>query len=236
MLIDIGISYRSLNFVAAKTGIDISSISAVINTHSHSDHCKGIGTFLKKHGIPVYTHNEGKNSLIKAARIEERDIQVFDKSFNVGSLMVTPFLVPHDAPVCCGFSVESGGKKISLATDLGKADDGILEYFYGSDIAVIESNHDTDMLTEGGYPYCLKKRIMSDFGHLSNMSCAQAAYKLLCRGSKNFILAHLSEENNLPELAFSSVSGYMQANGAAQGRDYTLAVASQHKPTKMFGV
>ncbi len=234
VLIDIGLSYRSLCAAAAKAKVDLNGVSAVINTHCHTDHCGGISGFLKKHDVPVYTHSDGKKPLIQSAHIEEKSVLSFGGSFSVGSLTVNPFELPHDAPVCCGFSVESGGKRVSIATDLGRAEDKILDYFYGSQISVIESNHDTQMLIGGRYPYSLKKRIMSGYGHLSNASCAEAAYKLISRGGGKIVLAHLSEENNLPELAFSTVTEYLKCRGAVEGRDYTVSVAFQRKPTEVL--
>lgn len=233
-LIDIGISYRALCNAAQNTGIDLNSVNAVINTHSHSDHCKGMATFLKKHDVPLYSHFEGKKSLVKVAGLDEKRVSVFTKSFTVSSLTVTPFSLSHDAPVCCGYTVEGGGKRVSIATDLGKAEGQVLEFFYGSDISVIESNHDIVMLREGRYPASLKRRILSDYGHLSNESCAEAIYKLIDKGNRNFVLAHLSEENNLPELAFSSINGYLKNRGIEEGKNFTLSVAYQHKPTKVF--
>jgi len=236
VLVDIGLSYKTLNFAATQAEIDLNSVSAILNTHNHTDHCKGIKTFLNKHDIPVFSHNAGRLPLAKTTGINENKIKGFDKSFNIGTFTVKPFLVSHDAPICCGYSINNGISKVCIATDLGKTDDTILENFYKSDICVIESNHDIQMLKNSSYPYCLKKRILSEYGHLSNEDAAIAIEKIVNKGSKNFILAHLSEENNLPELAFSCISDYLNKRNIKEGRECNIAVASQYKSTKMFCV
>jgi phosphoribosyl 1,2-cyclic phosphodiesterase len=233
VLIDFGLSYKTLSSVALKAELDISSVSAVINTHCHSDHCAGIADFIKKHDVPVYCHTDGVSSLCKACGIDKGAISAFNGAFSVGSITFTPFLLSHDAPVCCGFLIEGNGKRISIATDLGIADDSLFEYFFGADLSVIESNHDVDMLLKGRYPRSLKQRILSQYGHLSNLACSEAAYKMALRGNRNFVLAHLSEENNIPELAYSSFRDYFKERGIDEN-NYTLTIASQRKPTKVF--
>lgn len=233
---DIGLCYRDLSGRAEKAGIDLSKVSAVINTHCHSDHCKGIKTFINRYNVPVYSHSDGSQSLINFAGLEKNNITEFNGSFNVGGISVTPFSLSHDAPHCCGFSFVSGGSKISLATDLGMIDENVLPNMYESSLVILESNHDTDMLKYGRYPEYLKKRILSDKGHLSNSDCGIAVKKLFDRGTKNFILAHLSEENNLPELAFSSLTDYLGSYSVKEGKDYNATIAYQYKVSKIFNI
>lgn len=234
LLIDLGLSCRALYNVADKANINLNNVSAIINTHNHSDHCKGIKTYIKKNKIPVYSHNKGIKYLAKYAGIEEQNICGFENSFFIGSLNITPFLLPHDAPVCCGFSIDNGKCKISIATDLGKAENKTLDFFNDSNLCIIESNHDINMLKNGNYPLCLKQRIMSKYGHLSNDDAAVAIEKITNKGCKNFLLAHLSEQNNLPEIAFTSVTNHLKSKGKTEGKDYNLSIATQTKPTKIF--
>ena len=236
ILMDIGLCYRDLSGRAQTAGIDLSKVSAVINSHCHSDHCKGMRTFINRNKVPVYSHIIGSGALKNCAHLEINEITEFDKSFNIGGILVTPFCLSHDAPYCCGFSFVSGDSKISIATDLGKTDEKVLANMYESNLVVIESNHDTDMLKFGRYPENLKRRILSDKGHLSNSQCSAAVKKLFDKGTKNFILAHLSEENNLPELAFSSLTEYLKCQNITEGRDYNLSVAGQHKISKIYNV
>lgn len=235
LLTDIGLCYRDLKTRAQQAEIELGNISAVLNTHCHSDHCKGIRTFVKRHDVPVYSHSAGADALKACTGLEEENITVFEKNFSIGGINVEAFSLPHDAPHCSGFSFMSGNSRISIATDLGAAGNDTLENMYGSGLAVIESNHDTDMLVNGRYPFPLKRRIMSKLGHLSNADCTAAAAKLLENGTKNFILAHLSEENNLPELAFASLTDYLDVY-AKEGRDYFASVAYQYKISKMFEI
>lgn len=234
LFIDLGMSYKALCLKSAEANINLNEITAVVNTHCHNDHCKGISTFIKKHDIPVFSHKDGILPLARYINIEQSRICGFDKNFTIGSLTVTPFILSHDSPVCCGFSIENGNSKISIATDLGKADEKVIGNFYESSLVVLESNHDVQMLKNGRYSYSLKKRILSDVGHLSNEDCAVVIKKLVEKGTKDFVLAHLSEENNLPELAFSCIADYCQSHSIKEGKDYNVTVAYQHKPTKVF--
>jgi phosphoribosyl 1,2-cyclic phosphodiesterase len=235
ILIDIGLPYSTLRQMAQKSDIDLSGVSAVVSTHCHIDHCRGMAVFARKHDIPVYAHGDGAELLALKTGLKKSGIIPFNKDFTVGSLALSPFLLPHDAPACCGFSVYGGGKKLSIATDLGSAEN-VLENMYGSDLAVIECNHDVNMLLEGRYPPALKRRIMSELGHLSNDDCAVSVKTLAEKGTKNFILAHLSEENNLPELAYFCVTRHLSVCGIAEGRDYRLTIAYQRKSTHIIDI
>jgi phosphoribosyl 1,2-cyclic phosphodiesterase len=228
-LVDIGLPYGLLRARAESRGLSLSGVSAVLNTHCHTDHCKGMGVFLNKHDVPVYSHTLGVQALSLAAGINPARIKAFTAGFSVGAIEVLPFLLSHDAPVCCGYTFRAGGRAISVATDLGTADESVLSRMYGSDIAVLECNHDRNMLLSGRYSPALKRRILSEKGHLGNDECAAAAERLLRFGTKTLVLAHLSEENNSPELAFSCVERRLRAQGATEGKDYRLYTASQHK-------
>jgi len=236
ILIDIGLPYKTLAQRAKYNNINLSGISAVITTHCHTDHCCGLLSFTKKHDIPLYSHQKGVEHLAYKTGLDQSRISPFNKDFNIGSLTVTPFMLPHDAPGCCGYSITSGSGKISIATDLGKAQDDVLQSIYGSDIAVMECNHDIQMLIEGRYPPALKKRILSDLGHLSNNQCAAAVRRLIEKGTRKFILAHLSQENNLPELAYNCLTQYLNESCITEGRDYSVTIAYQQKTTHIISI
>jgi len=236
VLIDAGYCYRTIALRAAAAGVDISGVRAIINTHCHNDHSRGIISFTGRLGIPVYAHADGMEALSRFFGIEKSNIVPFKGDFSIGSLNFSPYLLSHDAPVCCGISVESGGRRVSVATDLGRIDEETLSRMCGADLVVIESNHDVDMLKKGRYSAALKRRILSEKGHLSNDQCAAALEKLLGWGTKAFVLAHLSEENNLPELAFSCATQRLLGLAAREGRDYSLYLANQHRPTGIFAL
>ncbi|NLK16978.1 MAG: MBL fold metallo-hydrolase [Clostridiales bacterium] len=236
ILVDAGYSYRTIAARAAAAGIDISGVGAIISTHCHYDHSRGISSVIDSLGIPVYAHADGIEALSLLYGIGKKHIVPFKGDFFIGGLRFSPYLLSHDAPACCGISIESGGRRVSIATDLGKVDEEALAHMRGADLVVIESNHDVEMLKKGRYSAALKRRILSPVGHLSNEQCAEAMEKLLEWGTKAFVLAHLSEENNLPELAFSCATQRLLSLCAREGRDYSLYLAGQRWPTGVFAL
>ncbi len=147
--------------------------------------------------------------------------------------MIKPFRTPHDAAYSVGYRIEGEGKSFALATDLGVVTDSILKHLMNTDITIIESNHDIEMLKKGNYPDMLKRRIMSNRGHLANMETAKAVTKL-AESSKRFLLAHLSEDNNLKELAYNETNNVLKKLGVTN--EITLDVLDQYKPSKIFDI
>jgi len=223
-LVDLGLSYSELKQRAYSGGIDLSAVSAVLNTHCHTDHCKGIETFLNRHRAKVFTHKDGAAALSKSTRLNRLRFTEYCGEFYIGDILIEPFKLSHDAP-CWGYKI-SAGNSVSIATDLGTADDAVLKNMEGCGLVIIESNHDLEMLKNGPYPYMLKKRILSQYGHLSNDASASVIERLIRTGTKNFILAHLSEENNLPELAYGAVAERLKAAGHS---GFSIDIAHQYK-------
>ncbi|MBQ8606432.1 MAG: MBL fold metallo-hydrolase [Clostridia bacterium] len=191
ILIDCGVSLRSLCTVYKQLSLDISELCAVFVTHSHSDHTKGLATLKKKLTVPFYSGAEVDG----CERISDK--------ISLDGFEVTAFSCPHDVD-CCGYRVEMETDVFCLATDIGKMTPCILENLKGCQTVMLESNHDIDMLRFGGYPQQLKDRILSDHGHLSNKDCAKTLCLLASEGTlKKAVLAHLSENNNTPLLAKS---------------------------------
>lgn len=234
VLVDAGINCRELMSRAQKSGADIGGISAVISTHCHSDHCKGMAGLIKKTGAPVFVHREGAQALLAQTGLPQSAITTFNgNDFIVGTLSITPLKLSHDVPHCSGFLISGSDSAAAVIMDLGELPDNILQTIRGADMVVIESNHDRELLQTGRYPYFLKRRIMSAKGHLSNDECASACGKLLHGGTKRFMLAHLSEENNYPELAYTTFVSHMSQQGIGLS-EYTAEIAFQHKPTKLM--
>lgn len=203
ILIDAGICAREIEKRLTEVGTDPKQINAILITHEHSDHIKGVDVFARKNKCKVYAHKliweklDGcLKNLSKLQKIEFENYEFF-----INELAIMPFEVMHDAVHTCGFSVITGGRKISVVTDIGKITPKIISALKGSDLVVIESNHDVDMLMTGPYPGYLKRRIISSHGHLSNEECANTIRQLVNYGTKNFVLAHLSETNNTEEAA-----------------------------------
>ena len=203
LLVDVGISCKRVENALKDEGIKPSELDGVLVTHEHIDHVKGIGVLARKHGVPIYA--------------------------TAGT--IDPSSIWHDAadPVC--YSLYGDGKKVSIATDMGNYNDYIVDKLDNSDIMVVEANHDVRMLEAGPYPYYLKRRILGNYGHLSNELSGQLIYRLLNDHVKGILLGHLSKENNFEELAYETVKLELEDNSYANDvREFGLAVARRDMP------
>ena len=156
------------------------------------------------------------------------------EAFSLGDLLVRSFLTMHDTPESVGYRFEDKRTSFVLATDIGRVTPEVLDAALGADLAVIEANHDIMMLRNGAYPYYLKRRILSDRGHLSNEDSGQLAVKLARSGTRKIILAHLSRENNTPGLAYGAVVRALDLEGAVVGKDLTLETAPADDPGELY--
>ena len=224
ILVDAGISYKQIRLGLESLGIDPSEINAVLVTHEHSDHIKGLPTLTKQTGVKIYA------SSLTAELVSDdpENIECFEpgESFKIGDILVNSFPVSHDAAQPVGYSLSCGEKNITLVTDTGIVTEEMKAYMKRSDVLVLESNHDVNVLRMGHYPWFLKQRILSDRGHLSNEAAANALAELLkedadsgCRKERMVLLAHLSKENNFPEMAIATMENILQENGFTIGRD-----------------
>ncbi len=210
ILIDIGVSFKRLNEALKSIDLSINDIDAIFITHEHSDHCKALEQILKHTSIPIYA----TSGTFEALNIDGENIYKINNMKNelhIYDLIVSYFNTSHDCNMPCGYIVKQDDKKISISTDLGVITPQILEKMSNSNLVYIESNHDTEMLKMGRYPFSLKRRILGNYGHLSNDACAEAISYLTDKGVNNFILAHLSEENNTPEIAMQTVTNYLSS-------------------------
>ena len=232
ILVDIGIPLFYVESSLRKLGVEPCKIDAVFVTHEHTDHINGVQAFACKYDTPVYTHeNAAARIAQKLCKIAARKFAEFhDNDFFVGDMTVSPFALSHDAP-CTGYSFSHKQCKISMLTDAGVLTDALIRRLADSDVVLIEANHDVDMLKASKtYPAALKKRILSMYGHLSNADSGKAVAKLALGGvTRQFILAHLSQENNYPELALSSVGSILSGYNIKNGSDVILSVAEQYK-------
>jgi phosphoribosyl 1,2-cyclic phosphodiesterase len=154
-----------------------------------------------------------------------------DAEYSIGDICVTPFSIPHDAADPCGYIFTDGITRVGIATDIGHISDSLFSRISGCKSIILESNHDIDMLRYGDYPYPLKQRILSDHGHLSNESAAETALRLVNTGTEHIMLGHLSEHNNLPEIAQMETFNKLTDNGVKVGTDVTLQVAKRYDVT-----
>lgn len=203
ILIDCGISYARLKSSLSLIGVNIIDIDAVLVTHEHSDHIKGLATLMKKSDIPVFCTSRTYNNIIEKFD-SSANLKKLPDNMTIRNLKISYFNTTHDVP-SVGYCINSDNKKITVATDLGILTDEVLNAATGSDFVFLESNHDVDMLTKGNYTQKLKKRILSPYGHLSNKMCAEFVCFLAADGTKKFMLGHLSDENNDENLALNTV-------------------------------
>lgn len=203
ILIDLGVSLRRITTALKALSLTLEDISAVVLTHEHIDHVKGLPMFLKKAKAPVFA-TRGTAEAFEEKNPEYADrLNIFDSGerFWVRDVDVVPFPTPHDAAESTGYIFEHGGSRFGFATDLGFVPRDAAELLRGCEMVVLESNHDPHMLQVGPYPYSLKMRVAGPSGHLSNPDCAVFAADLVKSGTRTLVLAHLSEKNNMPELA-----------------------------------
>ena len=238
ILVDAGISCRETFKRLKSIGRDPREISAVLITHEHSDHISGLATLAKKLKVPIFmtgaTHlawaRTVKDSSGEPPQVAKLEVFSPGRSFQVADITVTPFTIPHDAADPVGFTFRAEGAKVAVVTDLGYMPASVCDHLRKCDVLIVESNHDLEMLRGGSYPWSVKQRVMSRVGHLSNESLAQFFAQDYDGGASYIVLAHLSEQNNHPEIA-------LRAAENALGLQMTLLqnrvmLAAQDAPTE----
>lgn len=238
ILIDIGVSYKALTNSLDKLGMSIQDVDALLITHEHSDHTQGFSTLVNKTNIPIYLTEKTLNYLLDKHKAKLRNTpnaQVIkqDDTFKIKDITVTSMKVSHDAVEPVSYYISSKDKSLTIATDLGYVSENIYEHLKDSDISVIESNYDRNLLMYGPYSYPLKCRIQSDLGHLSNDDASSVILKLANTGKRNFILGHLSKTNNEPEQALFNVCETLSKNGYNTD-EFNLHVASRNLSLEVY--
>jgi phosphoribosyl 1,2-cyclic phosphodiesterase len=231
ILVDAGFSYRELVRRMAVIGEHPQSLAGILITHEHSDHISGLAKLAKQHRIPVYISALTREALPPKTELPAAEIIEPGKSYQIGDVTVEPFTIPHDAvdPVAYRFSAE--GLRVAVATDLGYLPENVKDYLRGCHCMVVESNHDLDMLRNGPYPWYVKQRVMARTGHLSNTALGEFLQQDFDGEAQVMVLAHLSAQNNHPELARMVASSALEARNAGSLR---LVVSSQHEPSELF--
>jgi phosphoribosyl 1,2-cyclic phosphodiesterase len=230
VLVDAGFSGRDLARRLAGIDVEPASVTAIVVTHDHADHTRGIGVFARRHGTPVYLTERTRTACARLLRGDEK-VVLYEpgRPFAVGDLEIEPFLTVHDAADPVGIAVVDSARRLRLgvATDLGRPTAQIRHALSSCDALVLEANHDDVLLHRAPYPWAVKARIRSSHGHLSNEAAARLALELLHPGLVTVVLAHLSRESNHPELARDVVGRALRGAGW-RGR---LEVAVQDRPT-----
>lgn len=238
ILIDAGCSAKKIKEGLHAIGEKIENISAILITHEHTDHISGLGVLLKQYRIPVYISRLTLQSLVHIQNLSEcANVFLPEQSFNVGSAQINPFALSHDAAEPSGFHIVFNHEgSVAVATDTGVLTDGVLEGISGADLVCIESNYDENMLKMGNYPYFLKRRILSQRGHLSNDDCAELAVRAVKGGARQIVLSHLSRENNFPELALMTTQQRLEKEAGFAGQSIGLAVSPRFCCSEIFTV
>ena len=238
VLIDAGESAKKITSALSSLDIEPSQIDAILVTHEHSDHVRGLGTFSKKYDIPVYANSKTWDSMPEQSiKINEKNIKSFviEENFEIGDLKIHPFKIPHDAANPCGFNFTYNNKKISIATDIGHMTSNIIHKLEDSHFILLESNYDPEILKFSSYPYSLKQRIAGPNGHLPNSEAGKTISYLINSGLKEVMLGHLSKENNFPELAYKTVVEELIENDIDCSK-IKINVANRFTPTSVVSV
>src|SRR5579871_6195282 len=236
ILVDAGISGRETFKRMKLLGEDPRSLSAILITHEHSDHVYGLATLAKKLKIPVFMTGATYQVWARAIRNQSGERPKVEKlePFQAGDIAVQPFTIPHDAADPVGFTFRAEGIKVGIATDLGYLPVSVRDHLRGCDVLVMESNHDLEMLRGGPYPWSVKQRVMSRVGHLSNEALADFFTNDYDNHATFVVLAHLSDQNNHPEIARRGAERALAARGNLfQNR---LLLASQSEPLQPIRV
>ncbi len=232
ILVDVGLSGRETAKRLRECGIEPDKISAIVVSHEHGDHCRGVGPFAKDLDIPVFMTDgtlSGSGMILDSKK--HRPIRP-GECFDVYGFHFTSFNVPHDSADPLGFVIEKDGIRIGIALDLGYMSNLVLERLKSCDGIILESNHDVQMLKIGPYPWALKQRVMSRRGHLSNDSVAQFLGNDYDGLAAHIVLAHLSQKNNLPELALLSAQRALEERSSLLIRQTKLELAYQDRISK----
>ena len=231
LLLDVGIGLRRLKEGLASLGVTLDTLDGVFLTHEHRDHVAGLAALLREVPLPVYSRPGTIAALPRHDLLPLECLHPFPGDMVIGGLKVEPFPLSHDAAEPVGYRVR-GSRTCTVATDLGFVTGAVQDAIEGADALVLEANHDPATLKQGGYPWPLKQRILSNRGHLSNLDTAWALARMKRRPAQVF-LAHLSEENNRPELAEETVREVLVRQGVPLS-GMAIALARQHEPVR-FG-
>jgi phosphoribosyl 1,2-cyclic phosphodiesterase len=215
ILIDAGLGIRNMTAALGTAGLRINQLAAVLLTHEHTDHVRGLNSLLSHTYLPVYATVGTLGAVDWMIPMRSKVAAMDHETWEIGPFAVRAIPVPHDAAEPCGFCVQVGKHQLTFATDLGEVPEELSAALAHSNFIMLESNHDKQMLLAGSYPEILKQRILSHLGHLSNAQAAAALKAAQGNGLATVVLAHLSDENNDPALARAASEEALVGSGAA---------------------
>ena len=239
ILVDAGISGRKILDSLKQAEVNPDEVKAVLITHEHSDHIRSVKTINRKLPNTRTYANRGTWRYIKGLVNEEQQV-VFKtgEEFFVEDVKIKSFPLSHDAEDPVGFSFYLGGKQISILTDTGCLSEEIYNEVKGADLLILEANHDVEMLRIGRYPWFLKQRILGEKGHLSNVAAADAICRLLSDEKKDrqVLLAHLSRENNFPEMAYQTIKNLLEEKNYYINTNVNLNIIARDEISALYTV
>ncbi|MFV0471927.1 MAG: MBL fold metallo-hydrolase [Paludibacteraceae bacterium] len=239
ILIDAGVGIRRIKHFLRTMGLDFRDIWGVFVTHDHTDHIKAVGVLGEKHNIPVYATQKIHNGINRNYRVTQklgnsRRFVAVGEIVTIGDITVKSFSVSHDASESVGFQIGYKEKTFVVATDLGYIPDDVTPYLMSADYLVLETNYDDDMLANGTYPHYLKERIKRDTGHLSNRQAAEFLSTHFTKKWKYIFLCHLSKDNNLPEIAYNTITRHWTDNLPETEEKPILVPLERTTPSQLY--
>ncbi len=242
ILVDAGISNKRIEQGLKDMGLKGEDLNGVLITHEHSDHIKGLGILARKYQIPIFGTKETLDAVKGKASLGTYPQELLtpvlpDADVFIGDFKIKPFRIDHDAANPVAYRVQTGKKSVAVATDMGHYDQYIIDHLQGLDAVLLESNHDVRMLETGPYPYYLKRRILGEYGHLSNETCGRLLNHILHDNLKHIFLGHLSKENNYEELAYETVRlEITQGETPYQAGDFSITVAGRDRMSEIVTI
>ncbi len=242
IIVDAGVSGKKIEAGLNSIGLKTGELDGILITHEHSDHVSGLGVLARRYGIPMYATAGTIEAIKKCRQLGKIESELFheieaDREFSISDLIINPVRISHDAAEPVAYRINHNGSSVGVVTDLGKYDDYIINNFEGVGALLLESNHDVNMLQVGPYPYQLKRRILGDKGHLSNELSGKLLSRLLHDNLKTVLLGHLSQENNMAELAYETVRlEVLMSDNKYKPEDFCIRVAGRHDCSELVAV
>jgi phosphoribosyl 1,2-cyclic phosphodiesterase len=239
ILIDAGLSVRSIRKNLRNIGLEFENIWGVFVTHDHADHIKAVGPLGEKYHIPIYSTRQVHEGIQRSYCVTEklytsRKFIEKGETLELGDFKITAFPVSHDSTDCVGYTIEYKEKRFTFATDLGFIGEEAALHLSQADYLVLEANYDEQMLMQGAYPIHLKNRIIAKTGHLSNDQTGQFLADNYKEQMKHIFLCHLSRENNLPEVAYTTIQNLLEEKRIIVGTDVQLITLDRLTPSELY--
>lgn len=239
ILIDAGISARTIQKYLREMGLDYQNIMGVLVTHDHADHIRAVGTLGERVHIPIYTTRQIHEGIDRNYGVREKlggSRRYFEKGvpFELFDMQITTFGISHDSTDCLGYVIDCQDQRFMIATDCGEPNHDLEAFLQTANHIVIEANHDEQMLLNGPYPTYLKERILSPRGHQSNDTCGKLLVRNYHEGMRNIFLCHLSKENNDPDVALQVVSEHLENAGIIPGEDLFIRTLDRLTPSPVY--